>query len=105
MKTAVIGAVMVGLFLICGCEDTQLVQCQKENTTLKADLQKANAQVTAADAKVEELKKKDQETQTKALDAIRTMLEKQEAKSREKDARIKQLETELETMKAAAQTK
>jgi septal ring factor EnvC (AmiA/AmiB activator) len=105
MKTAAVVVVMLGLFMICGCGDAQLVGCQKENAALKADVQKADTQVKAAEAKIAELNKRDQETQTKALEAIRTMLEKQEAKSREKDARIKQLEAELAKLKPAAGTK
>jgi hypothetical protein len=105
MKTTAVVVVMLGLFMFCGCENTQVVECQKENAVLKAEVQKAQTQVKAADGKVAELQKKDQETQTKALDAIRVMLEKQEAKSREKDARIKQLEAELEKIKVAAESK
>ena len=105
MRTAAVAVVMLGLFILCGCQDTQLKKCQDENAALKADVQKAQADLTAAQAKVEELKKKDQETQTKALEAVRTMLEKQEAKNREKDTRIKQLEADLAKMKDTAQTK
>jgi hypothetical protein len=100
MKTAAVAAVMLGLFILCGCENSQLTQCQKENTELKAQVQKAQASVKAADEKVVELRKKDQ-----ALEAIRIMLEKQEAKNKEKDARIKQMEAELEKMKVAAESK
>jgi septal ring factor EnvC (AmiA/AmiB activator) len=105
MKKAAFAAIMLGLFVLCGCEDAQLVQCQKENAALKAEVQKAQAQTQAAETKMDQLKKKDQETQTKALEAIRVMLEKQEAKNREKDTRIKQLEAVLEKMKVAAESK
>jgi hypothetical protein len=105
MKAAVIVVVMLGLLMFCGCENTQLVQCQKENAALKAEVQKAQADASASQAKIEELQKKDQETQTKALNAIGTMLEKENAKSKAKDQQIKQLEAELAKIKAAADSK
>jgi 3-isopropylmalate dehydratase small subunit len=105
MKTAVIAVVMLGLFILCGCDNSQLTQCQQENAALKVEVQKAQADTNAAQTKMDELKKKDQETQTKALDAIRIMMEKQEAKNKEKDARFKEMEAELEKLKAAAESK
>ena len=105
MKTAAVVVVMLGLFILCGCENTQLVQCQKENAAMKAEVQKAQADVKAANDKIAEMTKKDQETQTKAMNAIGTMLEKENTKSKAKDERIKQLEAELAKIKAAAESK
>jgi cell division protein FtsL len=105
MKTAAVAVIVLGLFMICGCEDAQLVGCQKENAALKAEVQKAQTQVKAADQKVAELSKKDQETQTQALNAIGTMLEKENAKSKAKDEQIKQLQAELAKLKAPAGSK
>lgn len=105
MKTAAVVVVLSGLIILCGCENAQLTRCQQENAELKAQAQKARTELTAANAKVDELKKKDAETQTKALDAVRTMLEKQHARDLEKDARINQLQAELDKMKVAAESK
>jgi septal ring factor EnvC (AmiA/AmiB activator) len=104
MKTVAVVVVMLGLFMICGCEDTQLVQCQKDNAALKAEVQKAQVQVTAADEKIAQLQKKDLETQNQALKSISAMLEKENTRSKAKEERIKQLEAELAAMKAAAPT-
>lgn len=121
-KTAVV-LLMVGMVVLCGCENKQLKDAQAQNAQLKADAEKAKADSVAAEGKVTqmetklaEMKKKDQETQTQALNSIRTMLEKQDVKTKElnakiaqqgetikqKDSRIKVLEGQLAEMKAVA---
>lgn len=115
MKRFAVVVMMAGVVVLCGCENKQLTSCQAENSMLKGELDKAKAAVDAetakavkAEASAAESKKKDQETQTQAFNAIRTMLEKQQkvtddlkATIASKDKEIKALNDQIAQMKAA----
>jgi chromosome segregation ATPase len=105
MKNLAVAAMLAGFVVLCGCENKQLVNCQAENSQLKAELDQAKAEVAAANEKVvkaetatADAKKKDQETQTKALEAIRTMLEKQQKVTNDLNASVKAKEGEIKTL-------
>jgi len=116
MKKLAVAVMLAGFVVLCGCENKELVSCQTENSQLKGELDRAKAAVdaetakaSAAEAAAAASKKQDQETQTKALNAIRTMLEKQQkvtdelkASVKAKDDEIKALQDQIAQMKAAA---
>jgi chromosome segregation ATPase len=117
MKKLAVAVMLAGFVVLCGCENKQLVNCQTENSQLKGELDTARAEVAAANDKVAkaeasaaEAKKKDQETQTQAFNAIRTMLEKQQkvtddlkASVKAKDTEIKALQDQIVQVKAASE--
>ena len=77
------------LFLI-GCENSELVNCQEENqamlsnvSLLQQDLNAAKAAVEKKDKTIEDLQSENVQMQTKAMESIKTMMEKQAVKDQE----------------------
>jgi chromosome segregation ATPase len=109
MKTlSLLGAVVLAA-LLAGCENPELVACQEEkqvlqtrNDGIQQQLDEANAVITQKDEQIKKLKIENTEMQTKAMESIQTMLQKQAAADEklkkqlaEKDEQIKQLKNKV----------
>lgn len=88
MKKTALLSVLVTIALLAGCggENPKLVTCQQEKADLQAQLQQANeavqqkeAALAKQQATIDELKAENTEVQKKALDSIRTIMQKENA--------------------------
>ncbi|MBC8377975.1 MAG: hypothetical protein H8E62_02250 [Planctomycetes bacterium] len=107
MKHVGLLGIMATFVLLAGCQDTQLINCQQENQALQTQLDQAKATATAKDKKIEDLEGEIQTVNQKALESIRTILEKQNAKDVElknklkiKEAEAAELQQKLDAMQA-----
>jgi len=111
MKSVQILVVAVLAFMIFGCENAELVNCQEQNQILATDLDQAKAEIAKAGKDFAAYKQESEEMQTKAMAGITTMLQKQgvaskklkasAAKANEKAGKLaKQLEAAKNTQAA-----
>ena len=111
MKSIQILVVAVLAFMVFGCENAELVSCQEQNQILTADLDQAKAENVKASEDFAVYKQDSEEMQTKAMQGITTMLQKQEtvskklkasaAQAKEKAAKLaEQLEAAKKTQAA-----
>lgn len=107
MKNVGLLGIMVTFVLLAGCQDAQLMNCQQESQVLQTQLDQANATVAKKDKMIENLKGEIQTINQKAMEGIRTILEKQSAKDEElrnklkaKEAEITELQQKLAAMQA-----
>lgn len=93
---------LVAVVLLAGCQNAQkeaeIATCQQEKMDLQGQLDQANATIQQKDQNVEELKAKNRELNQKALESIRTMMEKQNAKDVEVKNQLKAKEAEAATL-------
>ncbi|MCE5187157.1 MAG: hypothetical protein LLF76_13635 [Planctomycetaceae bacterium] len=90
MKNVCVLAVLVGMIALAGCSNSKLTACQTENESLKGnvsvlqqELQSAKDAVGKKDKTIEDLKAENVQMQTKAMEGIKTMMERQSAKDQE----------------------
>ena len=113
-KIGLLGILMV-FVLLAGCNDAQkndqLIACQQEKAMLQAQLDQANDSIGKKDQQIEKLKGDVREVNQKALESIRTMMERQNAKDVElknklkaKEAEAKELQQKLDAMQASTGT-
>lgn len=100
-KISVLGILMMAL-LLTGCENAeqkaQLVTCQQEKQQLQSQVDQANATIQQKDQQIDKLKGDVREVNQKALESIRTMMEKQNAKDVELKNKLKDKEAEVKTL-------
>lgn len=89
MKTLCAVAVL-STMLLAGCGNSELKNCQQENQTLQSnvkllqqELLAAKEAVSAKDKTIQDLQSENVQMQTKAMESIKTMMEKQAAKDQE----------------------
>ena len=92
MKIAGLLTVMVVAVCLVGCENAELVTCQQEKTVLQGQLDQANNQIEA-------LKAENVEMQTKAMESITTMMQKQAKKDEELKKNLADAKAELKNVK------
>ena len=89
----------VVMLFIGGCANHKLVDCQKQNEKLKADLmqtqQHLQDETTKHKTDVEKLNKESQEMQTQAMQSMTTMLKKDQDSIEKLKAKITELETKV----------
>lgn len=98
MKRFALLCMLMVAALLVGCEDKKLTTCQEEKADLQSQLTAANAAIAKHEAKIETMKVENTEMQTKALDSIRTMMEKEKAA---KEKTLQQLTAEKAAAKKA----
>jgi predicted RNase H-like nuclease (RuvC/YqgF family) len=86
MKKASILVVLIAAVCLVGCENKDLATCQQEKQTLQQQIDQAQAAIAEKDKKMETMKAENTEMQTKAMESIKTMMEKQAAQ----DNKLKQ---------------
>lgn len=100
-KISLLGILMMAA-LLAGCENAekkaQLVTCQQEKQQLQTQMDQANATLQQKDQQIDKLKGDVREVNQKALESIRTMMEKQNAKDVELKNKLKDKEAELKTL-------
>ena len=136
MKKISLLVMLTAIAFLAGCQDAQkdaeiatcqqekmdlqgqIAACQQGKLDLQGQLDQANATIQQKEQKVENLQEKNRELNQKALESIRTMMEKQNAKDIElknklksKDAeivalqqKVKELQNRLEPVNAPAET-
>ena len=108
MKKISLFVMLAAVALLAGCQDTQreaeIATCQQEKMDLQGQLMQANATIRQKDQKVEELEGKNWELNQKALEGIRTMMEKQNAKDIELKNKLKAKEAEAATLQQKVNT-
>lgn len=111
-KIGLLGILMM-FALLAGCEDAQknqqLATCQQEKQQIQVQLDQANSIIQQKDLQIEKLKGEVRNINQKALESIRTMMERQNAKDielknnlKEKEALVKELQQKLNAMQAPA---
>lgn len=109
MKKIALLGVLAAVILMTGCggEDPKLTTCQQENADLQTQLKKASSTIEQNELMIAELKDKNTEVQKKALDSIRTMMEKQNAvtvaeknKLKAEQEKVKELEKQIMQLEA-----
>lgn len=114
MKKAFSILAFFGLLFAVGCENPELMNCQQENQTLQSnvllmqqELAATKAAVDKKDKTIEDLRSENVLMQTKAMESIRTMMEKQAAQDQELKEKLtaaqqqnKDLQQQLEKTKA-----
>ncbi|MCI0499912.1 MAG: hypothetical protein L0Y36_09580 [Planctomycetales bacterium] len=107
MKKASIVVALIAAVCLVGCENKELVTCQQENQTLQQQVKQVQAAVAEKDQKIEAMKAENTAIQTKAMESIKTMMEKQGARDTEVkkalDAKTREV-SELQKKLQAAQT-
>jgi outer membrane murein-binding lipoprotein Lpp len=90
MKKLYAVAVLSAVVLLAGCQNPELVNCQQENQSLQAsvsvlqqDLNAAKEALAKKDKVVENLRSENIDLQNKAMEGIKTMMERQAAKDQE----------------------
>ncbi len=110
MKKVSLLGILAVVILMAGCgEDPKLTTCQQENTDLQAKLAKAASTIEQNELMIDKLKAENTEVQKKALESIRTIMEKQNAVTVEKNNKLKaeqektkELEKKIMELEAAA---
>lgn len=90
MKKLYAAAVLSAIVLLAGCQNPELVNCQEENQSLQAsvsalqqDLNAAREAVAKKDKSIQDLRSENVDLQNKAMESIKTMMERQAAKDQE----------------------
>lgn len=96
-------------FVLSGCGNSELVSCQEQNELLNTKLSQAQGQLDKATKALEACKTESEEVQTKAMEAISTMMTKQhsaddkvKAKLTASEGKVAKLSKQLEGHKVLA---
>ena len=102
MKKMTLFVMLAVMALLVGCQSAQqkaeLTTCQQEKFDLQGQLEQANATIQQKDQAVEKQKAEIRELNQKALESIRTMMEKQNAKDVEVKNQLKAKQAEAATL-------
>lgn len=94
MKTLSLLSALLLAVCVVGCENSELVTCQQEKEVLQGELDQANATITKKDTKIENLETENVEMQTKAMESIQVMMNKQAEKDKELEGIIDDLKAQ-----------
>ena len=102
MKKLGLLATLFVMALLTGCKDTQmndqLVTCQQQKQLVQSQLDSANQTVQQKDEQIDKLKGEVREVNQKALESIRTMMERQNAKDIELKNKLKDAEAQAQAL-------
>ena len=93
MKAISFLAALCVVVCLIGCENTELVNCQQS-------LEQATATIAEKDSKIEALKVENTDMQTKAMENITTMMQKQDAKDKQVKKELADTKEQLNSLKA-----
>ena len=103
MKSLCILSLAAVIFVLSGCSNNELVSCQEENDLLSAQLEQVKGRLEKTTKAYEACQKESEEVQTKAMEAISTMMTKQQqaddkvkAKLEASEAKVEKLTKQLE---------
>lgn len=106
MKTLSLLVVVVLAAFLAGCENPELVACQEEkqvlqtrNDGMQQQLDEANAVITRKDEQIKKLKTENTKMQTKAMESIQTMLQKQASRDEELKKQVATKEQTIQELK------
>lgn len=109
MKKISLLAILLTAALLTGCEDVQtneqLVTCQQEKQEVQSQLDLANLSVQQKDEQIDKLKAEVREVNQKALESIRTMMERQNAKDIELKNKLKDAEAQVQALQGQVTAK
>lgn len=114
MKKLCAFTVLTAMLFLLGCNNSELVNCQQENQSLQSNISLMQQELAAAksavekkDKTIEDLRSENVQMQTKAMESIRTMMERQAAKDQEIKDKLaaaqqqnSELQKQLEQLKA-----
>jgi chromosome segregation ATPase len=90
MKKLFAVLMLSAVVLLAGCQNPELINCQEENQSLQAsvsalqqDLNAAKEALTKKDKTIENLRSENVDMQNKAMESIKTMMERQAVKDQE----------------------
>lgn len=102
MKKFSLLAILLSAALLTGCKDVQtteqLVTCQQEKQEVQSQLELANLSVQQKDEQIDKLKVEVREVNQKALESIRTMMERQNAKDIELKNKLKEAQDQAQAL-------
>lgn len=102
MKKISLLAILLTAALLTGCKDVQtseqLVTCQQEKQEVQSQLELANLSAQQKDEQIDKLKGEVREVNQKALESIRTMMERQNAEDIKLKTKLKDAEAQVQTL-------
>jgi len=102
MKTVSLLSLLVVAVCLIGCENAELVTCQQEKDVLQGQLDQANTAITEKETSIKALKTENTELQTKAMESITTMMQKQAKKDNQIKQKLTERVQEIQTLKEKA---
>jgi len=106
MKIAGLLSIMVVAMSLVGCENSELISCQQEQqvltmqtNALEQQLEQAKSAITERDGQIEQLKIENTNIQTKAMESISTMMQKQAAADEKLKKELSDAQEELKVAK------